>query len=570
MVRMFLKVLVFSYVLSSCGTEPTIRNSTLSDTQGASAAEWLEMGKDAKSLGDKAWDMIPTGTMENVRKLACSGSLGFSLRDIDGLEVSVGIDPMKRFPGVGRMMGTQASLTYSFFKQPDGSLVGQGYITPKLKLGYTVSAVDAQIGWTWGCNGNPQARTGYFAGASVGGISAGFGVDAVAAFSAPMIDDEDRPKTLYSIKKDWIAKGRSLAAKTARFYQNESLVKDYQSSNYFYTSASRKLIDQAIYKSATTNFITNDKNRRLSLSSVLTSHIKEQPIVQSYGRVSAALDLMYEIQRDLSQANSTELGGLMGDMLSSRMAEVFNDLEEVSSEIFEIYLPVFVFSRSWNVGQTKFTDILKNRLDAVQAEQGYYTRKWLEDALYSYKYFFEGVRAAKLLLNEYRIQIARDGYVNANQTIGGIHTGEVFHGCNNIAMNPNGLRTYAGLMSTPFRGSAAALSPLRTMATLTKLPFKTLGSIFKFRELITKSVKASGGKLNESTANLSYSYVIPGTSFVASNSNVPGVAGASSLASKGIGLVKKFFDMTCPAEQAEQMTGDDDQQVEQELELADQ
>ena len=392
MVRMFLKVLVFSHVLSSCGTEPAVRTSTLSDTRGASAVEWLEMGKDAKSLGDKAWGMIPTGTMENVRKLACSGSLGFSLRDIDGLEVSVGIDPMKRFPAVGRMMGTQASLTYSFFKQPDGSLMGQGYITPKLKMGYTSSLIDAQIGWTWGCNGNPQARTGYFAGASVGGISAGFGVDAVAAFSEQMIDDEDRPKTLYSIKKDWIAKGRSLAAKTARFYQNDSQIKDYRSSNYFYSSASRKLIDQAINQAATTRFRTNDERMSISLSSVLKRHLKEQPIVRSYGRVSAALDLMYEIQRDLGKANSTELGGLMVDMLNSRMAEVFNDLEEVSSEIFEIYLPVFVFSRSWNVGQTKFTDLLKNRLDTVEAEQGYYTRKWLEDALYSYKYFFEGVR----------------------------------------------------------------------------------------------------------------------------------------------------------------------------------
>ncbi len=535
--------------LASCGAD----ESQLSVVQGESqatldSAELLKMGGKSVEAVNGALNNIPQAALNNIRAIACTASLGHTLKDIDSLEVTVGIDPMKYFPGVGRVVGTQANLTYSFFRKPNGGLQGQAYLTPQLKVGATANPAEVRLGWSWGCQGSPAQRQGYFANVGVGGITAGFGVDAVAAFADMMVDKDSRPVSFNDIRTKYFAKAAELAEATRLFAQrgvNSSAKDRYTTRNPLYSNATSATVDAAVKQADQLRIPSGDLDATISLGSILRRHLSAADEARFRQVTTHAETFLAELAQEMSVKQGGEIGNLVKGVLKTKLAEIMTALEGEIAELGKVYLPVYAHGRSWTLDQKKLVDHTRNGLEAIRKTHGYYTMLWAEDVLTSYKLRFEGTQKLRLLVHEWMVQLERDGAIHGDMTIGGIHTGQVFHGCNYVSMTPTGLDTYKNVVLSPIKVPATVLNPFKVIATVTTLPFKTIAGFFQFKQVVSSTASKIGTRINETTVGLSHAYALPGTQWNPADSENAYVNKSAVFADKSMAMVKKFFTWSC-------------------------
>jgi len=472
-------------------------------------------------LGDSGWEIAHKG--------ACFAVGGYALRDIDGLRVSLGADPVQYFPGVSRFAGTPLQVDYIFFRQNDNSIIGQGYIVPSLRLSpgaNPTGPVEVNLGYTFGCDANPDA----YAGAWLGGAFAGFGVefayDQTVMFQRAMMarDPDTRPVDFQTALNERYFGGVNKLREThAKLQQGQQTL-------------SQARLSQAAQGARQMQFRVTDGFSPLSLGELIEALSSSEYAAMEEFHQTGALEKLEELRQTLSNIpedfGNPVVEGIFKAQVNEQFGEVFSLFEGELDRLVQIVQPVFMFSRHRALDQSQLIDLRADYLAQIQREHGKELRAWVESGLDSYKERYDGIQQIRLLVFEWYHQFQGNRRVETDMTVGGHHPGSVFTGCKSLSYSPRAMVNYMRGMTLPIRVVGTAINPFKLAITLIKAPITATTSVVNMRG----TIRGAAAGLQGSYVNTRYVYKIPGTSH----------RWESNAVGAGMGHLQSFFTKACP------------------------
>jgi hypothetical protein len=431
---------------------------------------------------------------------------------------------MKYFPAIGSVIGTSANVEYVFFIKPDGSIKGQGYWFPALSLALPSrerSAVSGTLGFTYGCNGEPDNYRGYFASLTLSGYGSNFGVDGEALFGRlfqSMSTESQNPTDFRAAKAIYFRGANGIANAVIHV---EKLQKR-QGSDAFDFSLSK--FSTFYNKAHTYTFNSRDVNEVKNLRELVDQVLMKERRSQEEFRLAGILPV-----NDLATQIRMTVHELKRPILITQLMNMQVIMEWEAYRLAQILFPINVYSRYTDLQSGRKIDMLKKHLKVIRKEHGSGIEAWLKAIISGYEQKISGNRSLRHIVNNWQADLRIKGSADFNQSVGGVRGKQnIMSGCNSVAMSPDALASYVSMLGTPVRATQKMLA-VRNVLGVTKVGSSSVTDL-------TSRIKERAGRfVQESNISLAHYYRLYGT-------DIEMKSGSSGIATS---IIRDFFEYSC-------------------------